>query len=139
MILEWLSLGTKICLCSSDTEGAWASRGQGLRAVYERGAKGCDFAKSSKSTEERGEFWGWASRRKRREQVWASLLEREGILCCGEPGEDREMEKGYGARGFEMAPFSSRPIRRHLAAIFLRASSCSVTTKPMSSNGANSP
>jgi hypothetical protein len=33
------------------------------------GPKGCNFAKSNKSAEERGDFGGCASRRRRREQV----------------------------------------------------------------------
>jgi hypothetical protein len=45
----------------------------------------------------------------------------------------------YGGRGFCISPFNSRPIRWHLAAIFLRASSLSVTTKPTSSKGLNRP
>jgi len=38
------------------------------------GSKGCNFAKSNKSTEESGDFWVWARRGKTREQVWASLV-----------------------------------------------------------------
>jgi len=33
------------------------------------GPKGCNFAKSNKSTEESGDFWVWARRGKTREQV----------------------------------------------------------------------
>jgi len=43
-----------------------------------------------------------------------------------EVGEWQVLEariKNYGGRGFFMIPFNSRPIRRHLAAIFLRACS----------------
>ena len=95
--------------------------------------------RATRALRREGSFEGWARRKKGREQVWPPLVQREGILDCGEPGQDREMEKGYGARGCCMASLSSRPIRRHLAAIFLRASSSRVTTKPMSSNGAKSP
>ena len=42
--------------CSSDTEGTWASRRQGLRPIHGRAPKECNVAKSNKSPEERGEF-----------------------------------------------------------------------------------
>jgi len=48
-----------------------------------------------------------------------------------------EVEKIHGCLGFCMAPFNSRPICRHSAAIFLLASFYSITTKPMSSKGEN--
>ena len=57
-------------------------------------------------------------------------------------GSDRFLAVGaslYGGRGFCISPLNSRPIRWHLAAIFLRASSPSMTTNPTSSKGLKRP
>ena len=51
----------------------------------------------------------------------------------------QEEELAYGGRGFLSSSFISRPTRRHLSAIFLRACSPRLTTNPISSNGSNRP
>lgn len=71
-----IHVNIRTCWSAVQTLKGLDQTGSSVSGQFMGGPKGCTFANSNKSREERGDFGDWASRRTKGEQGWASLLNR---------------------------------------------------------------